>query len=69
MKEKLILSRVRVTINGVWIGNWICDHLQIVTTRNYSANANLPLSSSLQHVLSLLSLPYLHLSLPGDGSQ
>jgi hypothetical protein len=26
--------------NGVWIGNWIIEHLLIVTTSNYSAIAN-----------------------------
>jgi hypothetical protein len=36
----IILSRARVTIEGVWIGNWVFDHLQMVTTSNYSAIAN-----------------------------
>jgi hypothetical protein len=29
-----------VTVDGIWIGNWIIEHLQIVTTSNYSAIAN-----------------------------
>jgi hypothetical protein len=46
------------------------EHLQIVTTSNYSAIANShTLCSSLQHVLSLLSLLCFHQLLPGDGSQ
>jgi hypothetical protein len=30
-----ILSRGLVTKDGVRIGNWIIDHLQVVTTNNY----------------------------------
>jgi hypothetical protein len=33
----LILSRVRVTIDGVCIGNWINEHLQKVTVNNYDS--------------------------------
>jgi hypothetical protein len=44
---------IRVTIDGVWYGNWIYWTL---TNRNYSAITNSRSSSSLQQVLSLLSL-------------
>jgi hypothetical protein len=37
----IMLSRVSVTIDGVSIGNWFTDHLQIVTTSNYKATDNL----------------------------
>jgi hypothetical protein len=63
--ENLILSHVRVT--GLVIG--FAEHLQVVTTRNYSAIAN---SHTLQFTTvrtSFLSLLCLHQSLPGDGSQ
>jgi hypothetical protein len=29
-----------VTVDEVWVGNWITEHLEIVTTNNYSAIAN-----------------------------
>jgi hypothetical protein len=45
------------------------DHLQIVTTSNYSAVLIRTLCSSLQHVLRLLSLLCLHQSLSGNGFQ
>jgi hypothetical protein len=31
-----MLSRVLVTIDGVWIGNWISIPSQVVTTNNYN---------------------------------
>jgi hypothetical protein len=31
---------VWVTVDGVWIRNWITEHLQILTTSNYSDTAN-----------------------------
>jgi hypothetical protein len=44
------------------------EQLQVVTTSNYIAIANSHThSSSLQHVLSLLSLLCLHQSLSGNG--
>jgi hypothetical protein len=33
---QMIFSRVRVTIHGVWIGNWIYSQLHFVTTSFYS---------------------------------
>jgi hypothetical protein len=65
----IILSRVGVTIDGVWIGNRSTERLKLVTTGNYISIANShALNSSLQHTLSLLSLPCLH-RLPGNGFQ
>jgi hypothetical protein len=29
-----------VTIDGVWTGDWIYDHLEMATTCNYNARAN-----------------------------
>jgi hypothetical protein len=62
-----ILSQVWVITDGVWIGNWIYWTL---TDHNYSVITNShTLSSSLQHVLSLLSLLCLHQLVPGSGFQ
>jgi hypothetical protein len=36
----IALSCVWVTIHGVWIGDWITEHFQIVTTSNYSTITN-----------------------------
>jgi hypothetical protein len=36
--KRIILSRIYVTINGVWIGDWI--YTQLITTSNYSGIAN-----------------------------
>jgi hypothetical protein len=33
----ILMSRVRVIIDGVWTGNWIFDRLLIVTTNNYTS--------------------------------
>jgi hypothetical protein len=60
----LYISRDRVTIDGLWIGNWIC---WAFTHRNYCGNANS--HTLLQHVLSLLNLLCLNQSLSGNGSQ
>jgi hypothetical protein len=65
-----MLSRVLVTIDGVWFGNFIYWNLtdpwlQIIITLSLIHTV----CSSLQHVLSLLSLLCLHQSLPGDGFQ
>jgi hypothetical protein len=54
-----------VTVDGVWIGNWFIEHLQFVTTTNYSAIANSHTLQSLQRVLSLLSLLCLYHVLGG----
>jgi hypothetical protein len=45
------------------------EHLEIVTTVTIALSLTHTLCSSLQQVLSLLSLLCLHQSLPGDGSQ
>jgi hypothetical protein len=45
------------------------EHLQIVTTSNYSAIVKNTLCSSLQHALSLLSLLHLHRLPPRNGFQ
>jgi hypothetical protein len=45
-----ILSRVRLTIDGVWIGDSI-DHLQVVTTNNYNTIAISRVYSSLEHTV------------------
>jgi hypothetical protein len=58
-----ILSCVPVTIDGVWIGNWIYWTL---TERNYNYST---VVNSLQHALSLFSLLYFHRLLPGNGFQ
>jgi hypothetical protein len=58
------MSRVWVTIDGVWFDNWIYWILKIVTTSNISAIVN-----SLHHALSLLSLLYLHRLSPDNGFQ
>jgi hypothetical protein len=52
-----------VTMDGVWIGNWMYWTFQIVTASNYSAIDNSHTLCSFQkHVESLL-----HQNLPGDG--
>jgi hypothetical protein len=65
----LILSRDLVTIDGVWIGNWICwtltegNYKTIVSTQIHT------LCSLLQHVRSFLSLLCLHRLWLGNGFQ
>jgi hypothetical protein len=64
----ITLSRVRGTIDGVWIGNRNTERLKLVTTSNYSAVAN---SHTLQfttaHTKSLSMLCFHRLS--GNGFQ
>jgi hypothetical protein len=54
--ELYILSHVCVTIDGVWIGNWIYWPLQIVTQVTIALSLIHTLCSSVQYVLSLLSV-------------
>jgi hypothetical protein len=61
-----IYCHVIVTIDGVWIGNRIYWPL---TDRNYALSLIHIFGSSLQHVLSLLSLLCLHRSFPCNGLQ
>jgi hypothetical protein len=67
---KNIITWFSVTIKGFGLVTGFIEHIQIVTTSIYSAIANShTLWSLLQDVLSLLSLPYLHQSLPNHGCQ
>jgi hypothetical protein len=64
----LILWHDRMTIDEVWIGDWIYWTLKIVTPSNSGANS---ISHTLQftsHALNLLSLLYLR-RLSGNGFQ
>jgi hypothetical protein len=60
-----ILSRVRVTTEGFGLVTGFTEHLQIVTTALSLIHL---LCSSIQHVISLLSL-LCHQLLPGDESE
>jgi hypothetical protein len=63
-----ILSRAWVTTDGVWISNWILDHVQVVIT-SVALSPIHTLYISVQHALSLLSLLHLHQLFPGSSFQ
>jgi hypothetical protein len=50
-----VLSRVSVTIDGVWTGNWIYWTLTLVTTNNYDSLTELrtqKITVTTAHVMS-----------------
>jgi hypothetical protein len=55
-----------MTIQGIWIGNWICWALVKRNYKNYNAFAN---SHTLLLTTGLFKFLCLHQSLPGNGSQ
>jgi hypothetical protein len=54
------MSRVLVTIDGVWIIKIFIDHLQIVTTNNYYTIADFHTKSSQSAFTSLYLVTALH---------
>jgi hypothetical protein len=66
-----------VTIDGVWIGEWIYYHLHVVTTNNYNTIAIYTHYSSLEHTVQcsqsvtrrfLVTAPTMAISLPPGSS-